>query len=220
MRVLITGASRGIGRALVRQYTAAGAEIIGTARTPPLDAEGRWLPLDVADPASHEALARQLEGMPLDLLICNAGVYLDKHGQALEDGFPPAMWAESFAVNVTGVFLTVQALLGNLRAAEGAKVGILSSQMGSSAKAAGGRYIYRASKAAVLNLGMNLASDLAPEGIAVGIYHPGWVATDMGGAGAALTPEASAAGLARCLETLGPQSTGQFLNWDGRPHPV
>jgi NAD(P)-dependent dehydrogenase (short-subunit alcohol dehydrogenase family) len=220
MKVLITGASRGIGRALAQHYTAAGAEVIGTARTPPDDDGFRWLPLDVTDPAAHRALARRLEGEALDLLVCNAGVYLDKHGQRLENGYAPALWAETFAVNVTGVFLTVQALLGNLRAAEAAKVGILSSQMGSSARAGGGHYIYRASKAAVLNLGMNLAADLAPEGIPVGIYHPGWVATEMGGRGAALTPEGSAAGLVQCLEALSPRTSGAFLNWDGRPHPV
>ena len=73
---------------------------------------------------------------------------------------------------MTGVFETIRTLLPNVRAANG-KIAIISSQMGSNTLATGGNYAYRASKAAALNLGRNLATDLSPEGIAVGIYHPG-----------------------------------------------
>jgi NAD(P)-dependent dehydrogenase (short-subunit alcohol dehydrogenase family) len=214
--VLITGANRGIGRALFDGYRAAGAAVIGTARQP-VDAPGRWERLDVTDAASHGRLAAALAGQPLDLLVCNAGVYPDR-GQRLEDGYAPDLWAAGFATNVTGVFLTVQALLPNLRAA-GGKVAVISSQMGSTTRAPGGSYIYRATKAAALNLGRNLASDLRADGVAVGIYHPGWVQTGMGGSGADITPDAAAAGLMARFAALSLATTGCFETWDGRAHP-
>lgn len=210
MTIVITGASRGIGKGLAAAYAAQGKDVIGTTRDGPR-------PLEVTDPASHAAFAKRLEGQPVELLVCNAGVYLDK-GQMLEDGYPPAQWAESFATNVTGVFLTVQSLLPNLRAAQAGRIAIISSQMASSERAPGGSYIYRASKAAVLNLGRNLASDLMSEGIAVGIYHPGWVQTDMGSAAAEITVEEAVAGLVARFDALDLTRTGIFETWDGRPH--
>lgn len=210
MAIVITGASRGIGAGLAQAYAARGDDVIGTTR------DGDHA-LDVADPASHDRFAAGLGGRPVDLLVCNAGVYLDK-GEMLEDGYPPAQWAQSFAVNVTGVFLSVQSLLPNLRAAKGAKIAIISSQMASSERAPGGSYIYRASKAAALNLGRNLASDLMPEGIAVGIYHPGWVQTDMGTAAAEITVAEAVAGLVARFDALELARTGVFETWDGRPH--
>lgn len=220
-RLLITGANRGIGLALVTRALAAGWEVIGTSRgaPPALPAHPalRWEQLDVTDATAQRALARRLGGLALDALICNAGVLLDR-GQGLDDGYPPDLWAQSFAVNVTGSFLTVQTLLPNLEAAHG-KIMLLSSQMGSTNRAPGGSYAYRASKAALLNLGRNLATDLAGRGIAVGIYHPGWVKTAMGGTGAEITAAESAAGLLDRLHVLGVTTTGCFETWDGRPHP-
>jgi len=213
MTIVITGASRGIGAALAAQYEAAGEKVIGTARGAGVEAV-----LDVTDPASHAAFARTLKDRPLDLLICNAGVYLDK-GDDLETGFGAELWAQSFATNVTGVFLTVQSLLPNLRAASGAKIAIIASQMGSSTRAPGGSYIYRTSKAAAINLGRNLAVDLKPEGIAVGIYHPGWVRTDMGGDQGEISVTESAQGLVQRIATLDLAQTGCFETWDGRAHP-
>ncbi len=139
-------------------------------------------------------------------------------GQSLETGYPPALWAEAFATNVTGVFLTIQHLLPHLKRSNAGKIAIISSQMASHTRAPGGGYIYRASKAAALNLGRNLASDLKPEGIAVGIYHPGWVRTDMGGESADIGIAESAAGLMARFDALGVATTGCFETWDGRAH--
>ncbi|MEX0309922.1 MAG: SDR family NAD(P)-dependent oxidoreductase, partial [Tateyamaria sp.] len=85
-------------------------------------------------------------------------------------------------------------------------------------RAPGGSYIYRASKAAVLNLGRNLAADLAGE-VAVGVYHPGWVQTDMGGASADITVDEAVAGLVDRFAALDHSTTGCFETWDGRAHP-
>ena len=215
MTVLITGANRGIGKALFDGYTSAGETVIGTHRA---SDHGQMRELDVTAPASHKNLAQRIENTAIDLLICNAGVYQDK-GQSLNDGFAAELWATGFATNVTGVYLTIQHLLPNLRRAPNAKVAIISSQMASHTRAPGGSYIYRASKAAVLNLGRNLASDLKPEGISVGIYHPGWVQTDMGGSTAAITVQESQAGLMERFADLNIATTGCFETWDGQAHP-
>ena len=212
-RALVTGGNRGIGAQLAADYMARGDRVMATSRD-----GSTGVALDVTDPGSHAALAAQLGDTPLDLLICNAGVYLDK-GQSLEDGYAPQMWAQGFAANVTGVFLGIQSLLPNLRNASAAKIAIISSQMGSDTRAPGGSYIYRSSKAAVLNLGRNLATDLAGDGIAVGIYHPGWVRTDMGSAAAEISVEEASAGLMARFDHLSVDTTGCFETWDGRAHP-
>ncbi|THH37271.1 SDR family oxidoreductase [Aliishimia ponticola] len=214
MTVVITGANRGIGEALARDYRAAGAHVLGTSRGPDTEVS-----LDVTRPEEFSVLKEGLAGKPVDLLICNAGVYLDK-GHDIATGYDADLWAQTFAVNVTGVFLTIQTLKDNLRAAETPKIAIISSQMASQTKAPGGSYIYRASKAAALNLGRNLAVDLKPEGIAVGIYHPGWVRTDMGGGTAEISVDEAASGLKARFDELDLQSTGCFRTWDGRDHPL
>jgi NAD(P)-dependent dehydrogenase (short-subunit alcohol dehydrogenase family) len=112
----------------------------------------------------------------------------------------------------------VQNLLPNLQLSKAPKIAIISSQMASQERAPGGSYIYRASKAAALNLGRNLATDLAHIGIAVGIYHPGWVKTDMGTEAADITVDESADGLVRRFDELDLKTTGCFRTWDGRDH--
>lgn len=210
MTVVITGASRGIGAGLAAAYEARGDEVIGTTRA------AQWT-LDVTDPASQAAFAAKLGDRSVDLLVCNAGVYLDK-GHALETGFAADLWAQTFAANVTGVFLTVQTLLPHLRRATEPKIAIISSQMASSTTAPGGSYIYRASKAAALNLGRNLAVDLKADGIAVGIYHPGWVRTDMGSDAADISVHEAVQGLTDRFDALDLACTGTFETWDGRTH--
>ncbi|ASM72945.1 MULTISPECIES: SDR family NAD(P)-dependent oxidoreductase [Roseobacteraceae] len=212
MNIVITGATRGIGAGLAAHYRAAGHQVTGTGR-----GAGADVVMDVTHPADFAKLAGAMGTHPVDLLVCNAGVYLDK-GQSIDYGYGADMWSKSFAANVTGVFQTVQTLLPNLRAATG-KIAIIASQMGSDTRAPGGSYIYRASKAAALNLGRNLATDLKAEGIAVGIYHPGWVRTDMGGGEAAISVDESVAGLSARFAALDIAATGSFLTWDGQVHP-
>ena len=206
MRALVTGASRGIGAALVVEGRARGHEVRGTTRE---GADG----LDVTDAAAQRRLAGRTG--PLDLLVCNAGVYLDK-GTTLDDLDAERM-AATFAANVTGVLLTVQAQRRNL--GRGGRIAVIASAMGSQERAGGGAYAYRASKAAAVNLGRNLAVDLRGEGIAVGIYHPGWVRTDMGGADAAMSAEDSACGLWDRFEALDLDRTGAFESFDGAAVP-
>ena len=214
MHIVITGATRGIGAGLADHYRSAGHDVTGTGRS-----AGAQVTLDVTQPADHTAMAKALEGRAIDLLVCNAGVYMDK-GEALETGYAPDLWAQTFAANVTGVFLTVQNLLPNLALSAAPKVAIISSQMGSSTQAKGTSLIYRTSKAAALNLGLNLAGALRSDGVAVGVYHPGWVRTDMGGAEASISVEESVAGLAERFDALSLDTSGCFETWDGRAHPL
>lgn len=208
MRALVTGGNRGIGAALVTEGQARGHEVLGTARS-----DGP-LKLDVTDPAAQARLAETVGA--LDLLVCNAGVFLDR-AMTLETLTAKAL-TDTFAANVTGVFLTVQAQLRNL--SRGGRVAIISSQMGSTTLATGNSFAYRASKAAAINLGLTLSDALRDRGIAVGIYHPGWVRTDMGGASATVGVTASAAGLWDRFEALDLSKSGAFETYDGQPHPV
>lgn len=222
MRVLVTGVSRGIGKGLFDHYVARqDGRVLGTVRSGPTG-DPALATLDMRDPAGFDALARQLGDGALDLLVCNAGVYPGR-GLTLDSDVSAAdwaeLWAEGLSVNVTGTFLTVRACLPALRRGTGARIAIVSSLMGSSTRAPGGAHVYRASKAAVTNLGRNLATDLAADGIAVGVYHPGWVRTDMGGAAADIDPATAVAGLAGRIAALSMATTGCAESWDGTPLP-
>ena len=223
---LITGANRGIGLELARHYAGSGATVLATARHPETATELaklaaahptlQILSLDVTDPVSCERLAASLKGRAIDRLIANAGVIGPRGGLA-DPTNTAKLWADVLAVNVTGVFLTVRSLADNVTAAKGGRIAIISSRMGSSTAAAGSSYLYRASKAAAANLGANFATELKPKGVAVGVYHPGWVKTDMGGAGADIAPAVSAAGLAQRIEHLSLTTTGVFEDYAGVP---
>ena len=213
MEILVTGANRGIGAALLKGYAALGIPAMGTSRDGTVG-----LKLDVTDPGSISELGRHYAERRLDLLVCNAAVFLDR-GRSLEE-LAAEDWARTMAVNVTGVAETVRVLLPALRRSSGSKIAIISSQMASQERARGGSYVYRASKAAVLNFGRNLAQDLRGEGIAVGTYHPGWVRTEMGGPDAELSGSEAAEGLINRFEALDMSLPGCFATWDGRDHPL
>lgn len=227
--VLVTGASRGLGLELTRQLLAAGDAVIATCRQPAqalqaqLEAFPRQLqvlPLDVAREESRERLTHALaqalgDRARLDLLINNAGVLAtgERFGHVTQ-----AALEESLRTNAIGPFLLAQALAPWLR--EGAVIANLSSQLGSIARV--GRFgtpSYCAGKAAQNMLGAQLAQALAPRGIIVLQLHPGWVQTDMGGAQAPLTAQASAAGLLQVIERATPAQSGRFLDWQGQPLP-
>ena len=194
-------------------YEAMGITAMGTSRDGTVG-----LTLDVTNADSISELGHYYADRGLDLLVCNAAVFLDR-GRSLEE-LSSEDWSRTMAVNVTGVAETVRVLLPALRRGSGSKIAIISSQMASQERARGGSYVYRASKAAVLNFGRNLAQDLRDEGIAVGTYHPGWVRTEMGGPGADLPGSEAAEGLIARFEALDLSLTGCFETWDGRDHPL
>jgi len=226
--VLITGANRGIGLELVRQYLASGDRVFAFCRSPAgaaalndvaATADGRVvvLPMDVADGASISAGAKALAGMPIDILINNAGVMGGETQTLAAIDFDA--WANALNIMTIGPFRVTQAFLPNLKAASGAKVMTVTSQMGASTWPMGGSYAYTSAKAGVNRVMRTLAIDLKGEGIAVAMIHPGWVKTDMGGQNADLTVQESAAGIRRVIADLDLATTGSFLKWNGQTHP-
>ncbi|MGJ3265024.1 MAG: SDR family oxidoreductase [Salinarimonas sp.] len=227
--ILITGVGRGIGRGLAEAYLRAGAKVIGTmrdaTRAPATFADalgsGRLVLLeaDVRDADSLAAAAAAIRTEPVDALIACAGIMGERTPDTL--GSDPAAYPEVLDVNVLGVLRTVQAFhpaLARAVAARGAaKLLVISSRMGSHEAAKSNAMPYRVSKAALNKLVQGLATDLAPEGIHVASSHPGWVKTDMGGAGADITVEESVAGLMALVDGLDAQKSGGFWNWDGTP---
>ena len=219
--VLIAGASRGIGLEMARQAKARGDRVIASVRS---EASGEALAgiadqivqFDVTDEDAIRATAASIAA-PIDLLIINAGIYRGRGALDAEDSGAEA-WADVLMTNVAGPFLVARAFVAQVEAA-GGKICILSSKMGSSELAPGNAYLYRASKAGATNVACNLAAELAPRGVAVGSYHPGWVQTDMGGSGADLTVEESAAGLLARFDSLSLKTTGAFEDYAGEPIP-
>lgn len=220
--VLITGANKGIGLALARQYVAEGAEVIACCRDPASanaleelaaspDSSVRIIQLDVADEASIASLKRALSNQPIDILINNAGVSGLSADRIEVDG-----WMTTLRVNALAPMLIAQTLRENVRRSSEKKLVVITSIMGSTSTAGGGKYAYRASKAALNNGMRGLSRDWAGDGILVGILNPGWVKTEMGGGDVAyISPEECARGLFRRIAELTPATSGVFQDYRG-----
>ena len=226
---LITGANRGIGLELARGVLAAGDRLIAVCRQPSSAVElnalvgaspgnGRVYAADVCDEAALGAMAGQVDG-GIDVVVCNAGV-MGARGGLQDAGNSADAIGRVLMTNVAGPFFTARAFLPHLRASARPRLAIISSYMGSQQHQGTGAHFYRASKAAANNLMVTLSNELRPAGIIVTAFHPGWVRTDMGGAGADLSPQQSAAALLGQLRTLTPGQSGAFLNYDGKPLPI
>lgn len=227
--LLITGASRGIGLEMVRQYVETGWRVYATCRKPEQSLALTQLaashpghlslhPLDVTDCHQIMGLRAVLRDQPLDLLINNAGV-LGPKLQGLGEIHPDA-WLETLRVNSIAPLKLLEALVDNLAASRRRVVASLSSKMGSiQDNSSGGYYIYRSSKAA-LNAAMRSAAlDLAQRGITVVLLHPGWVRTRMGGPQAELEVADSVTRMRHLLEELTARDTGRFIDLDGSTIP-
>jgi NAD(P)-dependent dehydrogenase (short-subunit alcohol dehydrogenase family) len=221
---LITGANRGIGLALVKAYAGRRDKVFAAVRAASDSAELEtlaeasrgWIELielDVSDPVDIARAKRRLEAEPIDVLINNAGVSGPDRQSALDMDFEGL--AETLAVNAIAPLRIANAFLPNVKAAKG-KIITLSSQMGQMQSASSDSLAYRVSKAAVNKLMRGLATELKPQGVPVLIVHPGWVRTEMGGDGAHLSPEESAAGMLKLIDKLDIASTGKFLAWNGK----
>jgi NAD(P)-dependent dehydrogenase (short-subunit alcohol dehydrogenase family) len=211
----VTGASRGIGLELVRQLHARGDDVIATCRTRTreLDAVGCRV-VDGIDVGTDDVGAGLLEalaaGQPLDVVVNNAGL---ARWDAL-DRIDVDAAREELEVNALGPLRVTLALLPRL--GPGAKIALISSKAGSIGDGPSGRnYGYRMSKAALNMLGANLAADLAPRGIHVGVLHPGFVRTEMTQGGGNVDPPESAAGLIRQIDALDASRSGRFFHADG-----
>ena len=215
--VLVTGANRGIGLELCRQFAARGDEVVAVCRndSPELRETGAQIHegIDVTDDHSVHGLARALDGRRIDILVNCAGILTR---ESLDDlAFDRIR--EQFEVNAIAPLRVTAALEGCL--GRGSKVAIITSRMGSiEDNTSGGRYGYRMSKAAVNIAGRSLAHDLAERGISVFLLHPGMVATEMTGR-QGIPPEEAAADLVARIDALGPEQTGTFWHAKGEPLP-
>ena len=219
---LITGANRGIGLELARQYVGAGWRVIGTARTPEqaaaLAAAGAEVEqLDVTDQASVDRLARALTDQPVDLLINNAGIQPLAWSLAeVELG----QFEAALQVNTIGPVRVLRALLPNLRSSQLRQVVNVTTNLSSLVgNTEGGFYGYRESKAALNMFTRSLAAELGPEGFICIVLHPGWVRTDLGGPDAPLALPESAEGMRRVIDNLQPADNGSFQTHAGEPMP-
>ena len=221
--ILITGASRGIGLALAKTYAERRDTVLAAVRrssdlselesiAPSARKWIRTLTMDVTDPADIARARRELNDEPIDVLINNAGVSGPDHQDALSMDFEGLQ--ETLEINAIAPLRVANAFIANIRAARG-KIVTLSSQMGATGASAD-NLAYRVSKQAVNRLMRGLATELKPHGIPVLIVNPGWVKTDMGGEGAQLTTDESAANLVKLIDKLDIASTGRFLAWNGK----
>jgi NAD(P)-dependent dehydrogenase (short-subunit alcohol dehydrogenase family) len=204
---LITGAGRGLGKELARQYEADGWRVIGTTRRD----------FDVTQPQEVRTFAEKLKGIPIDLLFCNAGIS-GKRGTSI-GSFDYASWEEVLRVNVLGAAAVAEALVDNVAASERKVIAFMSSRLGSIADTGGQTIPYSTSKAALNMVARAFSILLAPRGIIVLALHPGWVRTDMGGAGAPLEPAESVRGLRKVIAASKKDDSGKFLSHDGASLP-
>jgi len=228
--ILITGANRGIGLELTRQYLRDGGWMIEACCRNPGDAadlrrladgsEGRVRVhrLEVTDAGQIASLAKTLSGRPIDILLNNAGVMGSR--QQLGGPLDEKTWLDIFRVNTIAPVRIAQALLENVATSERRIIASMTSRMGSiDDNTSGGHYYYRTSKAA-LNMAMrSLAVDLKNRGVTVVVLHPGWVKTAMGGDSAPLSVEQSVSGLREVLSSLAPGRSGRFIAFDGAEIP-
>ena len=216
---LIIGASRGIGAEFVRQYRAEGWQVTATARgdeaLAALKSQGATaIALDVTSAESVSRLAWQLEGVSFDVIVNVAGVLKRQSGlEAPSD----ADFDHTMHANVLAPMRVLPQLADML--APGAKLALISSKMGSmGARNATSSWLYRASKAAANSVLKDISLEWAGKAVCVS-FHPGWVRTDMGGAGADIGVEDSVAGMRRVIAGLAAQDNGRFLNYDGSEIP-
>src|SRR5580698_681596 len=226
MRVLVTGANRGIGHELVRQLVERGDDVDAVSRTPAeivyedttTDPKVRTFRCDIADDSSVRALAADLGNAAIDMVINNAGVGGGPRQSLSDLDFTEAL--RTYNVDALGALRVSVALMPHLRRGAIKKLVHVTSGLGSIAdNRSGGSYAYRMAKAALNMMSKNLAVELRGEGIISLVVSPGWVQTDMGGPHAAITPQESVRGMLRAIESATINESGEFLDWKGGRYP-
>lgn len=225
--VLITGANRGIGLELSRQYIENGDTVYACCRNPQTaddlktlaaDSEGQLSihTMDVSSQQSIQNCADELSTVSIDVLINNAGVLGGDHqtfGDANLDD-----WLMTMQINTIGPFRVAEAFQKHLQKGTNPKMMTISSQVAASAFSMP-VYAYSSSKAGVNKVMQILATEWKEPGIAVGLMHPGWVKTEMGGPDAQISTAESANGIRQVIQTMTLADSGKFFKWDGEIHP-
>ncbi len=225
--VLITGSNRGLGLEFIRQYAQAGWDVIACCRNPEkatalAQMAGNYngiriVQLDVQNHQPIEALAAELKGTAIDVLISNAGIYGDRHSFGTIDY---QHWHTVMEVNVFAAVKLAEVFASNLALSEQGLFVALSSLMGSITDNTSGRsYLYRSSKAALNAAMKSLAFDFRQQRTGVIIFHPGWVRTDMGGPNGLIDVDESIAGMREQIAKFSLSQTGCFINYHGKVMP-
>lgn len=227
---LITGANRGIGLELSKQFAAAGWRVLACSRNPEksealeklaaqFPAQVQIHALEVTDFKQIDSLAKTLAHESIDLLFNNAGVY--PHGDAKGFGHTDyAEWMQALQVNTMAPLKMAEAFAAQVARSKLKIIATISSMMGSiDDNSSGGSYQYRSSKAAVNMVNKSLALDLGCDGIIAVVLNPGWVKTDMGGPNAMITVEQSATGLRQVIGKLTQADSGKFFDYNGQEIP-
>jgi len=216
---VITGANRGIGLELVRGLKADyRIHAVCRSSSPELDGEGVEVVdgVDVASTDGIERLAERLKTLSIDLLINNAGLLRASSLAGIEAELED--WRAQYEVNALAPLRVTSALSDQL--SDGARVVIITSRMGSiSDNSSGGAYAYRMSKAAVNSAAVSMAHELGPRGIAVGLFHPGYVRTGMTGGSGLVDPDESAGALIERINELDLSTSGRFRHANGEALP-
>jgi NAD(P)-dependent dehydrogenase (short-subunit alcohol dehydrogenase family) len=219
--VLITGAARGLGLDFTRQYAAKGWKVLACARAPEslklIKGDIHPHKLEVTDYQAVSALAGELKGEAIDVLICNAGI-AGREATVL-GSIDPATWRQTFEVNTLAPLKMAEAFVEHVARSQQKKLIAISSRLGSIAQADNGRYAYRASKTALNMEWKGLSIDLGGKGVICTVLHPGWVQTDMGGSGAPLTIDQSVPAMVKVIDGLTARHNGRFINYDGNEIP-
>lgn len=224
--VAIVGASRGIGLELAKQHAEAGDRVFALCRSPgkadalnalAASSGGRVSVhlMDVADEVSVRAGAAATGSDSIDVVYTVAGIVGTEAAELESSDW--AVFDEAINIMVKGPLRVLQAFLPRLKS--GSRVINFSSQLAASTWPYGGYYGYVAAKAGLNRLMRSVAIDLKDRGIIVGLIHPGYVQTDMGGAGADITPTESAAGIRKITADWTLERSGDFLKWNGETHP-
>lgn len=224
--VLITGANRGIGLELARQYAASGDDVIACVRDPDaadalkeLARQGK-VRIEQMDMADFDSIARaraRIGDKPIDIVINNAGAAGGAR-QGVDDVDIEA-WHKTLDVNTIAPLLVARAFKSNLAASGNGKLMNVTSQLAASTWPMGGMLIYSTTKAALSKIAQILAIDWKAEPITIALMHPGWVKTDMGGPHAQLSVEDSAGGIRKVIAGLTKADSGKFYKWNGEIHP-
>lgn len=228
--ILITGSNRGLGLEWARQYALDGWRVYATCRHPAEAAELNKLAgqyphlsihrLDVTRQDEIQGLAADLSNESLDILLNNAGIYLEKYEDMAGAGLSYDDWLYTLLVNTLGPMRVTEAFTPHVARSERRLVLAITSHMGSIAEISSpGSYYYRSSKAA-LNASMKgLSLELRAQGIGVLLLHPGWVQTRMGGPGAQITVSQSVTGMRALAERFKPGDNGRFFRYNGTEIP-
>jgi NAD(P)-dependent dehydrogenase (short-subunit alcohol dehydrogenase family) len=229
--VLITGANRGLGLEFARQYAADGWRVLACCRAPAEAPELAAIAgdvtvhaLDVADFSAIDRFAGTLRGTAIDVLLNNAGYFgpkpvADKNPAQVFGHLDYDIWLRVLRINTLAPMKMAEAFVDHVAASTGKTIVTISSTEGSIAKAKGGIYAYKTSKAAV-NMAMhNLSFDLRDRRIVTAVFCPGWVKTRMGGTTAPLEPPQSIAGMRKTIAGLTLETSGRFWLYDGSAVP-